>query len=88
MKFQELNWEISVCKEKLKETDYQAIKHSEGVISDADYQPIKSQREEWRKQINEYQALLPEAEAEYLAELESYIDDISDELEAEGVEDD
>ena len=86
MKFQELNWEISVCKEKLKETDYQAIKHSEGLISDEEYEPIKAKREDWRKQINEYQALLPEAEAEYLAELESYIDDISEELEAEGVE--
>lgn len=86
MEFQELNWEISVCKEKLKATDYQAIKHSEGLISDEEYEPIKKQREDWRKQINEYQALLPEAEAEYLAELESYIDDISDELEAEGVQ--
>lgn len=80
MKFQELNWEISVCKEKLKETDYQAIKHSEGLISDEEYEPIKKQREDWRKQINEYQALLPEAETEYLAELESLIE------EAEGVE--
>lgn len=80
MKFQELNWEISVCKEKLKETDYQAIKHSEGLISDEEYEPIKAKREDWRKQINEYQALLPEAEAEYLAELESLVE------EAEGVE--
>jgi len=74
MKFQELNWEISVCKEKLKETDYQAIKHSEGLISDADYQPIKSQREEWRKLINKYQEELPEAKEKYLKYLEEQIE--------------
>ena len=75
MEFQELNWEISVCKEKLKATDYQAIKHSEGLISDEEYEPIKKQREDWRKQINEYQAELPEAEARYIAQLEAIVDE-------------
>ena len=75
MEFQELNWEISVCKEKLKATDYQAIKHSEGLISDEEYEPIKKQREDWRKQINDYQAELPEAEARYIAQLEALNDE-------------
>lgn len=75
MEFQELNWEISICKEKLKATDYQAIKHSEGLISDEEYEPIKKQREDWRKQINEYQAELPEAEARYIAQLEAIVDE-------------
>ena len=75
MEFQELNWEISVCKEKLKATDYQAIKHSEGLISDEEYEPIKKQREDWRKQINDYQAELPEAEARYIAQLEAIVDE-------------
>ena len=64
MNFQELNFAIDSCKQKLKATDYQAIKHSEGLISDKDYKEIKEQREEWRQQINELETLLPEAKAE------------------------
>lgn len=65
MNYQELNFAISVCKQNLKLTDYQAIKHSEGLISEEEYKPIKEQREEWRKQINDYEALLPEAKEEW-----------------------
>ena len=31
---------------------YQAIKHFEGFISEADYAPIKAQRQAWRDEIN------------------------------------
>lgn len=65
MNYQELNLAISQLKIKLKETDYKAIKFAEGLISDEEYQPIKEQREEWRRQINEYEALLPEAKIEW-----------------------
>ena len=39
-------------KRKLKETDYKAIKYAEGLISEADYAPIKTERENYRKAIN------------------------------------
>lgn len=39
-------------KQKLKETDYKAIKYAEGLISDTDYAPIKAERENYRKAIN------------------------------------
>ena len=65
MNYQELNFAISVCKQNLKLTDYKAIKYAEGLISDEEYQPIKEQREEWRRQINEYEALLPDAKIEW-----------------------
>ena len=65
MNYQELNFAISVCKQNLKLTDYKAIKFAEGLISDEEYKPIKEQREEWRRQINEYEALLPEAKIEW-----------------------
>lgn len=65
MDYQELNFAISVCKQNLKLTDYKAIKFAEGLISDEEYQPIKEQREEWRRQINEYEALLPDAKIEW-----------------------
>lgn len=65
MDYQELNFAIAQLKIKLRETDYKAIKFAEGLISDEEYQPIKEQREEWRKQINDYEALLPEAKDEW-----------------------
>lgn len=68
----EICWEISVLKNKLKATDYKAIKHSEGLISDDDYETIKTQREEWRKAINNYEEMI--ANEEYDEEV--YVDDV------------
>ena len=65
MNYQELNFAISVCKQNLKLTDYKAIKFAEGLLTDKEYKPIKEQREEWRRQINEYEALLPDAKIEW-----------------------
>ena len=45
--------EINALKQLLTNTDYKAIKHSEGLISDEDYAEIKAQREAWRARINE-----------------------------------
>lgn len=44
--------EIETLKEQLAATDYQAIKHSEGLISEEDYAPIKAQRQALRDRIN------------------------------------
>lgn len=43
---------ISDYKDKLKKTDYKAIKYAEGLISEEDYAPIKAERENYRKAIN------------------------------------
>lgn len=43
---------IMELKQKLFDTDYQAIKYSEGLISEVEYAPIKEQRQEWRDEIN------------------------------------
>ena len=43
----------------------EATDNVKGLISDKEYKPIKEQREEWRKQINDYEALLPEAKDEW-----------------------
>ena len=48
----ELNQKIIPLKKQLAETDYKAIKYAEGLISDADYAPIKAQRQAVRDQIN------------------------------------
>lgn len=65
MNYQELNFAISVCKQNLKLTDYKAIKYAEGLISEDDYKPIKAEREKWREQINNYEAMLPDAKKEW-----------------------
>ena len=48
--------EIIDLKQKLADTDYQAIKYAEGQISEKDYQPIKEQRQVWRDRINELES--------------------------------
>jgi len=40
-------------KQMLNDTDYQAIKYAEGMISEEEYAPIKAQRQSWRDEINQ-----------------------------------
>lgn len=49
--FETLN-KIVDLKENLAKTDYLAIKHSEGLITPAEYLTIKTQRQAWRDEIN------------------------------------
>jgi len=44
--------QILELKAQLAATDYKAIKHSEGLISDEDYEPIKQERQAIRDKIN------------------------------------
>lgn len=44
---------IIELKELLKETDYKAIKYSEGCYTEQEYQPIKELRQSYRDEINE-----------------------------------
>lgn len=48
--------EIETLMRNLADTDYQAIKYAEGVMTESEYAPIKSQREDWRYRINYLQA--------------------------------
>ena len=43
---------ISELKSLLSATDYKAIKYAEGLISEEEYAPIKSQRQAYRDEIN------------------------------------
>lgn len=47
--------EIVALKSLLADTDYKALKHADGVMSDDEYEPVKVQRKEWRRLINEYE---------------------------------
>lgn len=57
-KAQAINREISELKRKLSDTDYKAIKYSEGWLTDEEYAEVKAQREQWRKRINELEEAL------------------------------
>lgn len=56
-KEQAINSEINELKRKLSDTDYKAIKYSEGWLTDEEYAEAKAQREEWRKRINELEKM-------------------------------
>lgn len=43
---------VAELKANLSATDYQAIKYAEGWISEAEYAPIKAERQLWRDEIN------------------------------------
>ena len=43
--------QIAELKKQLADTDYEAIKYSEGWFTDEEYAPIKAMREELREQI-------------------------------------
>lgn len=55
---QAINREISELKRKLFDTDYKAIKYSEGLLTDEEYAEVKAQRQEWRAGINKLEEKL------------------------------
>lgn len=44
---------IKELKQLLSDTDYKAIKYSEGLISEEEYAEVKAQRQAWREEINQ-----------------------------------
>lgn len=57
-----INQQIRELQGKLAATDYQALKYSEGWITEKDYTEIKATRQSWRDAINQLQAQLKEEE--------------------------
>lgn len=47
-----INRQIFELKQKLTQTDYKAIKYSEGLLTDEEYAEVKAQRQAWRDEIN------------------------------------
>lgn len=82
MKQAEIDEEILELKWKLHKTDYEAIKHSEGLIPEEEYEPIKTQRQEWRDRINELQEMdadIEEVEVEEYPDIEEDSSEITEE---------
>ena len=55
IKIENIMNDINIYQQLLSNTDYKALKHSEGVISEEEYADIKQKRIEWRLKINELQ---------------------------------
>lgn len=53
---EEREYEIRQLKQKLSDTDYQAIKYAEGELSAEEYEAAKALRRTWRARINELEA--------------------------------
>ena len=51
-KFMTPSMKIMLLKEKLKDTDYKAIKYSEGWLTDEEYAETKAERQSIRDDIN------------------------------------
>lgn len=58
----EIQGEINALKQLLSNTDYQAIKHSEGEMSEVEFVPIREKRQRWRARINELEVQLDDGE--------------------------
>ena len=63
---EKLESDIRAYKLLLNDSDYQALKYAEGVLSEEDYLEIKLDRQRYRNKINEL-----EAEIKRLMELEN-----------------
>lgn len=55
--------EINALKQLLANTDYKALKHADGVISDEEYAETLELRKSYREKINKYEEELKELEA-------------------------
>lgn len=49
----EIQCEIQLLKQQLAESDYKCLKHSDGALTDEEYEPVRAQRAELRRKINE-----------------------------------
>jgi predicted transcriptional regulator len=58
----EMEGRLNALHQLLRNTDYKAIKHSEGLIADDAYAETKTQRQAWRAEINELEEKLAETQ--------------------------
>lgn len=55
---EQIEAEIRGLKQLLSATDYKALKHADGVITDEEYEPIRQLRIGYREKINELEEQL------------------------------
>ena len=55
---EEMEAEIRGLQQLLAATDYKALKHADGALTDEEYEPTRAKRAEYRQQINDLQAAI------------------------------
>ena len=60
----EIEAEINALEQLLAQSDYKALKHADGALSDDEYADVKAQRQGFRDRINELQEQLEQLPAE------------------------
>ena len=55
---EEMEAEIRGLQQLLDATDYKALKHADGALTDEEYEPTRALRAEYRQQINDLQAAI------------------------------
>ena len=79
---------IERLKDELHDSDYKAIKHSEGWLSDEEYAECKAERQSIREEINRIEEMTDEEFYEaYPEELNQVLEEFSNVLENEEIED-
>ena len=82
----DIDSEINALEQLLAQSDYLALKHADGALTDEEYADARAERQQWRDRINELQALTPDPDpepetAEEPAQATQEVDDASvDEL--------
>lgn len=61
-KVKQIESKIIMLKQKLRTTDYKAIKYAEGLLTEEEYEPVKAARQAWRDEINKLEAELKAGE--------------------------
>ena len=61
---EQIEAEIRGLQQLLAATDYKALKHADGVISDEEYEETRQLRIDYRQQINDLEAELEAAEGQ------------------------
>lgn len=64
-KMMEIQSDINGLKQLLAATDYKALKHADGVISDVEYEPVKEERQAFRDKINSLEEKMAELQSEH-----------------------
>ena len=60
----EIDSEICALTQLLAQSDYLALKHADGALTDDEYATARAERQTWRDRINELQALTPDPDPE------------------------
>ena len=60
----EIDSEINALTQLLAQSDYLALKHADGALTDDEYATARAERQTWRDRINELQAIAPDPDPE------------------------